>query len=99
MFSAPSEASKPERRIKPSGCGLTLASTSAIWLRCSASMPEVSIMIRRCIASTTQRVPAGNCAGTASTLPTAPKNSEPNSQYTLTPGGSQWPECHQKTAR
>jgi CHAD domain-containing protein len=76
------------------GCSLTLASTSAMPCRCSvrcscssASMPEVSIEIRRCMSSTTARVPAGSWAGSASILPTAPKNSEPNSSNTCTPGG------------
>ena len=56
---------------------------------CSASSPEVSIEIRRCISSTTARVCRRAAAPAAlSILPTAPKNSEPNSSNTCTPGGS-----------
>ena len=47
----------------------------------------------RCISSTTARVPSGNCAGSASILPTAPKNSEPKSSNTITPGGMSPAAC------
>ena len=77
--SAPSTASKPERRISDSGCSLTLASTSADVARacsvrcscCSASSPEVSIEISRCISSTTARV----CRPAAA--PAAPRSCPP----------------------
>jgi CBS domain-containing protein len=83
------------RRISDSGCSLTLASTSAMPRALQRAVQLLQRVQARGVhrdqpvhVEHQARVPAGSCAGSASILPTAPKNSEPNSSNTCTPSGS-----------